>query len=59
MAQKRIRLTTRELKAIEEALNSRLAGEIDIEGEPNSPAREDYEGAYGKIADMLDQRGEN
>jgi hypothetical protein len=53
MTQKRIRLTKRELDAIQEALHCRLAGERDIEGEAGAPRTEDYEGALNKISDML------
>ena len=47
------KLTGRELLAIEEALNARLAGEIDIAGEPGAPRRDDYQRALDKIARML------
>jgi len=50
------RLTIRRLVAMLEALESRLAGEIDIENEPGSPTREDYEAASDWVAEQIDRR---
>lgn len=46
-------LTLKRLRAIEEALSSRLAGEIDIEDDADAPAHRDYEAAwYWSIAQI-------
>lgn len=45
--------TLKELIAIDEALSSRTAGEIDVEGEEDMPAYEDYESAWSKIAERI------
>lgn len=50
-----MRLSSRELRAIEEALNSRLAGEIEGEDEPGAPKRADYESAWGKVLKRLSE----
>lgn len=54
--QKRPRLSKRELAAILEALNARLAGDRDNEDDPDAPTTEDYESASGKIAELLAKR---
>ena len=44
------RFTLRELRALEEALNARLAGEIGTPGEPQrAPRREHYQAALDKV----------
>ena len=48
-----VRLTQTELRAIAEALNARLAGEIDIAGEPGAPRIEHYETALAKVQTRL------
>jgi len=47
------RFTQLEWAAIEEALSSRLAGEIDIEDDPESPTREAYEQAHRKVMQRM------
>jgi hypothetical protein len=43
------RFSRKELYAISEALNHRLAGEIDIEDSKDAPRIEDYESAWSKL----------
>jgi hypothetical protein len=43
------RLTLREWRAIAEALNARLAGEIDVADEPDTPDEDDYRRALAKV----------
>lgn len=50
------RLTQRELRAIQEALSSRLAGEYDIDPEEAGFSRDDADSAQQKIANRI--RGE-
>jgi hypothetical protein len=45
------RLTTKRLEAIEEALNARLAGEIDVD-----VPRDAYEGALEWVVEQLRRR---
>lgn len=47
------RLTQRELRAIQEALSARLAGEYDIDLKEAGFDRDDAESAQQKIADMV------
>ncbi|WP_353474817.1 hypothetical protein PVT71_14710 [Salipiger sp. H15] len=49
-------LTKRRLRAIVEALDARLAGEIDIIDEPDSPEIHDYEAARDWAEDELCRR---
>lgn len=51
------RFTRRELQAIEEALSSRTAGEMDIEDDPDAPRREDYDTAWEKVSERLNKMG--
>ena len=50
------RLTVRLLLAIQEALESRLAGEIDVGDDPDNPSRDDYEAASDWAAEQLLKR---
>lgn len=47
------RLTQRELRAIEEALSARLAGEYDIDLREAGFSRKDAESAQEKIAERI------
>jgi hypothetical protein len=49
------RLTIRRLEAIVEALNSRTAGELDVE-EEGAPTREEYEEALDWALAEIDRR---
>lgn len=50
------RLTMRRLIAIEEALSSRLAGEIDVGNDPENPKPEDYESAFDWVCEEISRR---
>lgn len=52
----RVRLTTKRLEAIIEALTSRLAGEIDISDDDGSPSADDYEMALEWAMQELKRR---
>ena len=53
------RLSTRRLRAIIEALQSRLAGEIDVEYETDTPDRIDYEKAQEWAEEQLIKRAKD
>ena len=36
---------------------SRTAGDIDVKGEEDMPSREDYDSAWGKIAERIRAKG--
>jgi hypothetical protein len=50
------RLTLRRLNAIEEALSSRLAGEMDISVGENSFSYKDYYAAYDWVSEQISKR---
>lgn len=52
----KVRLTVRRLKAMEEALSSRLAGENDIDGDPDAPTHADYEAAWEWVIQQMNKR---
>lgn len=52
----RTRLTKRRLRAIIEALDARLANDIDVLDEPDTPVLEDYEAARDWADDELCRR---
>ena len=49
-------LTKRRLRAIVEALDARLAGEIDVINDPDAPELRDYEAARDWADDELCKR---
>lgn len=51
-----VRLSMRRLEAIEEALSSRLAGEMDIHGDVTAPTEADYETAHSWVCQEIDRR---
>lgn len=51
-----IRLTKRLLLAMDEALSSRTAGEIDIADGDDAPKAEDYDDAWLWVAEQLAKR---
>lgn len=53
MPRKSTRLTQRELRAIQEALSARLAGEYDIDTEEAGFSKEDADSAQEKIAERI------
>jgi hypothetical protein len=52
----RTKLTARRLQAIIEALTARTAGELDIEGDEDTPSREDYDAALNWALEEEDRR---
>lgn len=52
----RRRLTIVLLRAMQEALFSRLAGERDNDGDPEAPRTEDYERAVEWVSDQIAKR---
>lgn len=51
-----IRITMNRLRAMEEALLSRLAGPRDNENDPETPSTEDYEEALDLVQQQIEAR---
>lgn len=51
-----MRLTIRLLRAMDEALNARTAGEIDIVDDPECPSARDYDDAWEWVVEQIGKR---